>query len=90
MEEKINHLDFLKDILLEAFSNNVEQEKLSWEGGWIISLSTICFITRVSSPSTLLIKQENGSQVTPIQYKINNSQGESYMAVLFYTAGLLQ
>lgn len=90
--KKIKHLDFLKDTLVEAFSNNEEQEVMSWEGGWIIPLSTIYFIIRVTSLSTFHIKQENGSQVTPIQYNINNLQGDSlfYIVVLFYIASLLQ
>lgn len=82
-------------IFLKAHSGrhsvkNEGQETMSWEGGWIIPLRTMCFITRVTSLSTLLIKQENGSQGTPIQYNINNLQGDSYTVVLFYTASLLR
>ena len=80
-KKKIKLLDFLKDTLVDAFSNNEEQGTMSWEGGWIIPVSTVCFITRVTSLSTLLIKQENGSQVTPTQYNINNLQGDSYTVV---------
>lgn len=75
---------------MEAFRNNEGQEMMSWERGWIIPLSTLCLITSVTSLSTSLIKQENGSQVTPIQYNINNLQGDSYTVVLFCIAGLLQ